>query len=73
MTISIKQVNGDLIPVTMQGDLAIHPDLPPLQDISVVGLVSHSLVINSTMSNPGGASSNPQFFNIIENFSGAVE
>ena len=36
MTISIKQVNGDLIPVTMQGDLAIHPDLPPLQDVSVV-------------------------------------
>ena len=36
MTISIKQANGDLIPVTMQGDLAIHPDLPPLQDVSVV-------------------------------------
>ena len=36
MSISIKQVNGDLIPVTMQGDLAIHSDLPPLQDVSVV-------------------------------------
>ena len=36
MTISIKQANGNLIPVTMQGDLAIHPDLLPLQDISVV-------------------------------------
>ena len=36
MTISIKQVNGDLISVTMQGDLAIHPDLLPLQDVSVV-------------------------------------
>ena len=35
MSISIKQVNGDLIPVT-QGDLAIHPNLLPLQDISVV-------------------------------------
>ena len=36
MTISIKQVNGNLIPVTMQEDLAIHLDLSPLQDISVV-------------------------------------
>ena len=36
MSLSIKQANGDLIPVTMQGDLAIHPDLLPLQDISVV-------------------------------------
>ena len=36
ITISIKQANGDLIPATMQGDLAIHPDLPPLQDVSVV-------------------------------------
>ena len=36
MSISIKQVNGDLIPVTIQGDLAIHPNLPPLQDIFVV-------------------------------------
>ena len=36
MSISIKQANGDLIPVTMQGDLAIHPDLPPLQDVSIV-------------------------------------
>ena len=36
MTINIKQANGNLIPVTMQGDLAIHPDLPPLQDVSVV-------------------------------------
>ena len=36
MSISIKQANGDLIPVTMQGDLAIHLDLPPLQDISIV-------------------------------------
>ena len=30
ITISIKQVNGDLIPVTMQDELAIHSDLPPL-------------------------------------------
>ena len=36
MSISIKQANGDLIPVTMQGDLAIHPDLLPLQDVFVV-------------------------------------
>ena len=36
MTISIKQVNGNLIPVTMQGNLAIHSDLPLLQNISVV-------------------------------------
>ena len=36
MSISIKQANGNLIPVTMQDDLTIHPDLPPLQDISVV-------------------------------------
>ena len=36
MSISIKQVNGDLIPITMQGDLTIHPDLLPLQDVSVV-------------------------------------
>ena len=36
MSISIKQANGDLIPVTMQGDLAIHPDLLSLQDVFVV-------------------------------------
>ena len=29
-------MNGDLIPITIQGDLTIHPDLLPLQDVSVV-------------------------------------
>ena len=33
---------------------------------------AHSLVVNSTMSNPGGEFKS-QFFDVIENFSGAVE
>ena len=53
MSISIKQANGDLIPVTMQGDLEIHPNLPPLQDVSVVPKCEMNLLSVAHMRNLG--------------------